>query len=72
MTKERIRAARDELRRHLTEELLPFWLARCKDDVNGGFVTHFDQHGKDTGEDEKSLIAQSRCVYTFAAAHRAG
>lgn len=72
MTKERIRAAQDELRRHLTGELLPFWLTRCKDEANGGFITHFDQHGRDTGEDQKSLIAQSRCVYTFASAHRAG
>jgi len=72
MTKERIRAAQDELRRHLTDELLPFWLTRCKDEANGGFITHFDQHGRDTGEDQKSLIAQSRSVFTFSSAHRAG
>jgi mannobiose 2-epimerase len=42
------------------------------DKKNGGFITHFDQYGKDTGEDEKSLIAQSRSVYTLASAHRAG
>jgi len=72
MTKERIRAAQEELRRHLTGELLPFWLTRCRDEVNGGFITHFDQHGRDTGEDQKSLIAQSRSVFTFSSAHRAG
>jgi mannobiose 2-epimerase len=43
-----------------------------KDEINGGFITHFDQEGKDTGEDEKSLIAQTRCLYTIASAHRAG
>jgi mannobiose 2-epimerase len=43
-----------------------------KDEVNGGFLTHFDKDGKDTGEDEKSLIAQTRCIYTIASAHRAG
>jgi mannobiose 2-epimerase len=58
--------------KHLTTELLPFWFDRCKDDENGGFITHFDKDGNDTGEDEKSLIAQSRTVYTMASAHRAG
>jgi mannose/cellobiose epimerase-like protein (N-acyl-D-glucosamine 2-epimerase family) len=61
-----------ECRNHLTTELLPFWLTRCRDDQNGGFLTHFDNNGQDTGEDEKSLIAQARTVYTMASAHRAG
>ena len=61
-----------ECQGHLTTELLPFWLDRCRDDQNGGFITHFDRDGRDTGEDEKSLIAQTRTVYTMASAHRAG
>ena len=72
MTDAIIRAARNEAHGHLTRELLPFWLARCRDDVHGGFITHFDQHGCDTGEDQKSLIAQTRNVFTMASAHRAG
>ncbi|MCF7972420.1 MAG: AGE family epimerase/isomerase [Phycisphaerae bacterium] len=68
----RIGAALDECTTHLTGQLLPFWLDRCKDDIHGGFITHFDADGNDTGEDEKSLIAQSRTVYTMASAHRAG
>ncbi len=57
---------------HLVEELLPFWLNRCKDDTYGGFITHFDENGKDTGEDQKSLISQARTVFTMSSAHRAG
>ena len=57
---------------HLTQELLPFWLNRCRDEKNGGFITHFDKDGNDTGENQKSLIAQSRTVYTMASAHRYG
>jgi len=72
MTEETFLAARDEARHHLTRELLPFWLTRCRDDVHGGFITHFDRHGRDTGEDQKSLIAQTRCLFTMASAHRAG
>ena len=68
----KVSACLEECKKHLTTELLPFWLDRCKDDKNGGFITHFDKDGNDTGEDEKSLIAQSRTVYTMSSAHRAG
>ena len=72
MNKEEILGLKSEAEIHLLTELLPFWTSRMRDDVNGGFLTHFDQYGKDTGEDEKSLIAQTRCIYTIASAHRAG
>jgi len=63
---------RQEAHHHLTQELLPFWETRCVDKENGGFITHFDNDGNDSGEDEKSLIAQTRTVFTFSSAHRAG
>jgi len=63
---------RQELYEHLTKKLLPFWLERCLDHTCGGFITHFDRNGNDTGEDEKSLIAQARTVYTMSSAHREG
>jgi len=39
---EHVSACLEECKHHLTTELLPFWLSRCKDDENGGFITHFD------------------------------
>ena len=68
----RILKCKKEAENHLNNELLPFWLNRCKDDQYGGYITHFDEDGNDTGEDEKSLIAQSRSIFTFASAHRFG
>lgn len=67
-----VKGCLEEAKNHLNKELLPFWLDRCRDDEYGGFITHFDADGKDTGEDEKSLIAQTRCVLTMSSAHRAG
>jgi mannobiose 2-epimerase len=61
-----------EATNHLVNELLPFWTARMMDTANGGYITHFDKDGKDSGEDEKSLIAQTRCLYTISSAHRSG
>ena len=72
MNKTDVTNLRKEAENHLINELLPFWIARMKDEVNGGFLTHFDQNGNDSGEDEKSLIAQTRCLFTISSAHRAG
>jgi mannose 2-epimerase len=72
MDREEIISCRKEAHNHLVNELLPFWVTRIKDEKNGGFITHFDEKGKDTGEDEKSLIAQTRSIYTLSSAHRAG
>ncbi|UCG28771.1 MAG: AGE family epimerase/isomerase [Bacteroidales bacterium] len=72
MDRDQVLIYKKEAVRHLVNELLPFWMNRLKDEQNGGFITHFDQDGKDTGEDEKSLIAQTRSVYTMSSAHRAG
>ena len=65
MNADQLKSYREEIRQHLTKELLPFWENRCVDKENGGFITHFDKSGNDSGEDEKSLIAQTRTVYTL-------
>jgi len=72
LTREKILGCKKEAENHLINELLPFWLSHCRDDIHGGFITHFDAEGKDTGEDQKSLIAQTRTIYSMASAHRAG
>ena len=72
MLKEEVLSCRNKAEKYLKEKLLPFWLDRMKDEENGGFITHFDENGKDTGENSKSLISQTRSMYTLASAHRAG
>ena len=72
MNKKEIVDYRNEAKNHLLKELLPFWTTRMIDKINGGYLTHFDQNGNNTNEDEKSLIAQTRSLYTLSSAHRAG
>ena len=72
MDKKEVLAYKNEAVNHLNNELLPFWTSRMKDEINGGYITHFDKNGNDSGEDEKSLISQTRSVYTLSSAHRAG
>jgi len=72
MNHEKAQSYLDESLEYFENKLLPFWLDRCKDEQHGGFITHFDSSGNDTGEDEKSLIAQTRTVFSFSHAHRHG
>jgi mannose/cellobiose epimerase-like protein (N-acyl-D-glucosamine 2-epimerase family) len=72
MDRDQVAGCLQECKTHLTTELLPFWLNRCKDDANGGFNTQFDKDGNDSGLDEKSMLAQMRTIYSMSAAHRAG
>jgi mannose/cellobiose epimerase-like protein (N-acyl-D-glucosamine 2-epimerase family) len=53
---------------HLYEELLPFWLDRLWDKEWGGFLTQWDKDGKDSGVDEKSLLAHMRTIYSLSLA----
>ncbi len=69
---DQLQAWRNEIENHLRAKMLPFWLDHARDDRYGGFITHFDRSGIDTGEDEKSLIAQTRLLYSFASAYRNG
>jgi mannobiose 2-epimerase len=72
MHKEEVISYRNTAVSYLEQKLLPFWLDRMKDNTNGGFITHFDEDGIDTDEDSKSLISQTRSIYTMASSHRAG
>ncbi len=62
----------EEVRNHLNNELLPFWLTHGLDEEFGGFLTYFDKDGKPTGETVKTFLCQARMIYSYASAHRAG
>ena len=49
------------------EDIAAFRL-RARDDANGGFYTFIDRQGNPTGENTKSLCAQSRLGYAFTRA----
>ena len=70
--KSQIIACKKECEDHLNNELLPFWFDRALDKKNGGYITHFDKDGADTGEDEKSMLGQARSIYVFSSAYRNG
>ena len=72
MERSEIQSCLKECQQHLTKELLPFWTDRTLDKKYGGFITHFDKDGIDTGEDEKSMLGQARSIYVYSSAYRNG
>lgn len=70
--KSQILSCKKEIEYHLNNELLPFWFNRSMDKIHGGYITHFDKDGKDTCEDEKSMLGQARSIYTYSSAYRHG
>lgn len=70
--KERCQALLREVQHHLHKELLPFWLTHGVDKEYGGFLTYLDKNGNPTGETVKTHLCQTRMIYTYSSAHRAG
>ena len=54
------------------DAIMKFWLDRCEDKKYGGFLTNFDDKGKDLGTPEKYLNTQCRFIWTFSALLRRG
>lgn len=63
---------KEDMKNHLSRELLPFWIQRCWDHDRGGYLTQFDTDGNDAGTDEKSLLAHMRTVFALTLAHKYG
>lgn len=61
-----------EIQDHVRDELIPFWLEHGTDKEMGGFLTYFDGAGRPTGEGVKTLVCQTRMIFTYSALERAG
>jgi N-acylglucosamine 2-epimerase len=54
-----------DIQKHILEDIMPFWDARCLDREHGGYLTCFDRQGNvtDTG---KYIWFQGRQLYVYA------
>jgi len=69
-SKDRFVPLMQEIQHHLFDELAPFWLTHGVDEEHGGYLTYLDRQGRPTGETLKTLICQTRMIYSASAAHR--
>jgi cellobiose epimerase len=60
------------LERNLKENILPFWLNKSIDRINGGYTINFGPRGEANGPGVKMIVSQARTVWLFARAARAG
>jgi cellobiose epimerase len=68
----RARATMPELARTLRENILGFWLPRTLDRRDGGYIINFGPRGEPNGHTSKGAITQSRHLWLFSRAARAG
>ena len=66
IAKERIETIRGQIKYALKDGVMPFWLKRSRDKEYGGFLTNFDENGKDMGTPEKYLNTQCRLIWWFS------
>lgn len=60
------------LEKTLEENILQFWLPRCIDRENGGYIIRWGPKGEPMRPGPKALVTQARTVWLFARAARAG
>ena len=65
MHKEELKQLSEYYLRHILDDVMPFWDARCVDEECGGFFTCFDRQGNLT-DDNKYIWFQGRQTYTYA------
>ena len=70
MTDARAIRMREEMLSELTEDILPFWMDRMKDERNGGFAARITGKGVKDECAEKGAILNARILWTFSAAYR--
>lgn len=61
---------REELERELKDNILHYWMTRTVDEKNGGFIGRIGDDRQPDYEAAKSLVLNTRILWTFSAAYR--
>ena len=68
--RDKLQTLRDAVRTNLTDNILPYWMNRMTDRVNGGFYGRIDASEKVYPDAEKGGILNARILWTFSSAFR--
>ena len=66
----KLTALKPQIEAELTERILPFWMIFTVDEQNGGFFGRVTNTGEPVRQAPKSLILNTRILWSFAAAYR--
>ena len=64
-------ALKEQLTEALSDNILPFWMNKMKDNVHGGFYGQIKGDGQLVPQADKGGILNARILWTFSAAYRA-
>ncbi|MCX8130607.1 MAG: AGE family epimerase/isomerase [Clostridia bacterium] len=59
--------AHKEIKDHVEQGIIPFWLNNSIDKKFGGYFTCFDENGKHTNETDKYIVTQTRMIWGLSA-----
>lgn len=62
---------KNEMKSHLAEHILPYWMNKTIDLKNGGFVGRIDGNGKLDERSGKGSVLNARILWTFSSAYNA-
>ena len=68
---EQLKDACEEIRNHLLEGIVPFWLKNGIDSKHGGYLTGFDMKGVPSQNTNKYVVTQTRMIWGFSNFFRA-
>ncbi len=57
-------------RREVKKNILPYWIMKTKDTVNGGFYGAISNKGKVNEQADRSMVLNSRILWTFSRAYQ--
>jgi len=70
MRNSKLELLRSETKAELIQNILPFWMNKMTDSVNGGFFGRIDGNGVIHPEADKGCVLNARILWTFSSAYR--
>jgi cellobiose epimerase len=70
MHQSKLEILKSQVQNELVSNILPFWMTKMIDSVNGGFYGRIDGSGKVYDDADKGCVLNARILWTFSAAFR--
>lgn len=66
----RMKNSLNEIKDHIENGIIPYWLNNSVDREFGGYLTCFDEEGKPDSDTNKYIVTQTRMIWGFSAYYR--
>jgi mannobiose 2-epimerase len=66
----KLKNVQEEMKSHLENGIIPFWIKNGVDKEFGGYQTNFDENGKACDDTDKYIVTQTRMIWGFSRLYR--